>query len=176
MFDKKNKEKLMQYLFQNPRKNYHIRELARKTNLSASTVSKSIKELHKKEFVEVKEGVTKQVKLSQNKKTKDYKRVHNLLKLTDSGLIDYLEKKLYPDAIVLFGSYSKGEDDSNSDIDLAIINGNNKQKQFDISEFEKELNRPVNVQEVDLKDVGENFKLTLANGIILRGYLELWRG
>ncbi|PTD94239.1 hypothetical protein C9439_04105 [archaeon SCG-AAA382B04] len=173
MFDKKSKENLMQYLFQNPRKSYHIRKLARKTNLSASTISKTIKELQKKEFVEVKKGVTKQVRLSQNNKTKDYKRAYNLLKLTDSGLIDYLEKNLYPDTIVLFGSYSRGEDDSNSDIDLAIINGNNKGTQLDLDEFEKELERSVNLQEIDLKDVGENFKLTLANGIVLRGYLEL---
>jgi len=74
---------------------------------------------------------------------------------------------------VLFGSYSRGEDDEGSDIDLAVING--KEAAIDLSEYERELDREINVQETRLEEAGENFKTTLANGIVLTGYLEVMR-
>jgi predicted nucleotidyltransferase len=41
--------------------------------------------------------------------------------IKNSELISFLEYKYTPEAIILFGSFSKGENGKNSDIDILII-------------------------------------------------------
>lgn len=171
MFDKKSTEKVAEVFFQNPRKSYHLREIARKAGISASTASLAIDELAEEGLVEVEEGVTKEVKVSRNEKFVDLKRVHNLEKLVGSGLVNKLEEEYRPDALVLFGSYSRGEDDSTSDIDVAVVNG--RDREVDLSEIEKVLERSIRIQKVEMGGIGENFRSTLGNGIVLRGYLDI---
>ena len=63
----------------------------------------------------------------ENKKFKQLKLNYNLNLLYNSGLIDYLIKELnYPEAIILFGSFAKAENNSASDIDLLIISSSKK--------------------------------------------------
>jgi predicted nucleotidyltransferase len=55
------------------------------------------------------------------------KRAYNLYNVLESGLVDML-KGFYeePKAIILFGSYANGTDNSLSDLDIAIITKNEK--------------------------------------------------
>ena len=82
-----------------------------------------------------------------------------------------IEKKFRPEAIVLFGSYSRGEDDIDSDIDLAIING--KQEEIDKQGYEEELGKDISFRIVDISETSENIVKTFSNGIVLRGYLDI---
>ncbi|MDY6788334.1 MAG: MarR family transcriptional regulator, partial [Candidatus Nanohaloarchaea archaeon] len=143
MFGKKSTNGVARLIFDSPTTKYHIREIARETGISVSTVSKAVKELEAQGLVEVKEGVTKQVKGSDNQYFRDMKRVYNMKELFNSGVLDRIEEKLRPDAVVLFGSYSRGEDREDSDIDLASING--KDEDFGLERFEKEVNRTINI-------------------------------
>jgi len=71
----------------------------------------------------------------------------------------------------LFGSYSRGEDIENSDIDIAIIG---RKKQIDLTEFEKILNRKINIITFNnFKEIHKNLKENLFNGITLTGGIEL---
>jgi hypothetical protein len=72
------------------------------------------------------------------------KRAYNNLSLFGSGLINYL-KDAYeePEAIVVFGSYSRGKDISQSDIDIVVAT--KKEAQLDLNEFEKHLKRKISL-------------------------------
>ena len=48
------------------------------------------------------------------------KRLFNLRVLHESGIIDHIRQELGNPAIALFGSFAKGEDSEESDIDLYI--------------------------------------------------------
>ncbi|MBS3815836.1 MAG: nucleotidyltransferase domain-containing protein [Hadesarchaea archaeon] len=172
MFDKKSTGKVAEVFFQNPSQSYHLRGLAREADVSASTASLAVDELVERGLVKVEKGVTKEVRASRNEKFTDLKMVNNLKKLISSGLLDKLEEVYRPDALVLFGSYSRGEDDSASDIDIAVVNGK-ESKKASLSKFEEELERGIKIQMVEIDEVGENFRSTLANGIVLRGYLDI---
>ncbi|RME55057.1 nucleotidyltransferase domain-containing protein [Candidatus Woesearchaeota archaeon] len=67
--------------------------------------------------------------------------VDNLKRLYESGLADVLEKEFAGATIILFGSYSRGEDLKGSDIDIAVIG--RKEKELDIEKYEKLLHRPI---------------------------------
>lgn len=171
MFEKKSTEKVARLFFLRPERTYHLREIAREANVSTSTAFNAIEELKEKNLVRVRKKATKNVDAKKNQKFRDFKRLYNLEVLIGSGLVEKLEESYRPDALVLFGSYLKGEDSSTSDIDLAVVNG--KETDTDLSNYEEELGRDLNVQNVDLEEIGENFRKTLANGLVLRGYLDI---
>ncbi len=99
------------------------------------------------------------------------KRIYNLYALYESGLIEYL-KKWYelPKAIILFGSYADGTDAEKSDIDIAVISA--KKIQPDMKKFEKKFARKINIHPINLETTTKEFKNSLANGIMVEGFVE----
>ena len=69
--------------------------------------------------------------------------------------------------IILFGSYSRGEDIENSDIDIAIIS--NKKLNLDLEKYKRFLNRVINIHEINLNKISSEFLFNLYNGIVLGG-------
>jgi predicted nucleotidyltransferase len=173
MITKDNNTKVMEVFFKNPDKSFHIRELARITGLSSTGVIKIVKRLKLESLlVSKKEKMVEEVKPSFNDKFYLIKRAYNIHYLYDSGLIKYL-KDFYeePKAIVLFGSYSKGLDTSQSDVDICIITGKNDLP--NLINFEKKLNRKINIINTTIINMEKEFKNSLANGVVLEGYIEL---
>ena len=171
MITKDNTLRIMEIFFKYPEKNFHLRELARLTKLSLPGVKKIVKKLEKEKLlIAKKEKMYVNVYASRNQKFVNLKRSYNLYSL--SNLIDYLSE-IYeePEAIVVFGSYSKGEDISKSDIDLAIITSIHKK--IHINKFENKLSRKINLFEIQLNKAEKSFLNSLANGIILSGNLNL---
>jgi len=100
------------------------------------------------------------------------KRVDNLKLIYKTGLADFLEKEFAGATIILFGSYSRGEDIFNSDIDLAIIG--RKEKEKDLTRYEKELERKININFYSsFKEIHKHLRESLCNGIVLIGGIEL---
>ena len=114
--------------------------------------------------------VVKNFYAARNQKFIQLKRLYNIYSLFSA--VDYL-KNIYeePEAIVLFGSYSKGEDISQSDIDIAVITSNHKE--IKISKFEKKLTRKIKIYEIQIEKAEKEFLNTLINGIVLDGYLNI---
>lgn len=172
-FKESPERKLLEFFFKYPTSSFHYRELARRLDLSVGTVSKYIRSLKEKELVEVKtSGNLKIVKPHFNlKEFRNLKRCFNLRSLYTSGLIDLLDKKISPETLVLFGSYSRGEDHEESDIDLAVING--REEEIELEKFESKLKREIRLHYIDLEEVEREFLNSLANGIVLIGHLEV---
>ena len=70
-------------------------------------------------------------------KTIELKRAENLKLISESGLVDFLENEFPGCSIILFGSYSRGDDTTNSDIDIAVIG--TKGKKIKLTKFDKLL-------------------------------------
>lgn len=100
------------------------------------------------------------------------KRIDNLKHLELSGLVEYLEEKFAGATIILFGSYSKGEDSINSDIDIAIIG--RKDKVVSLDKYENALFRKINLNFYpSFKEIHKHLKNNILNGIVLVGSVDL---
>lgn len=150
------------------------REIAIMLKVSPTAVSNSVKDLKASGMAIVEK--TKTINFvsfnRDNPKAVDLKRVENLKNLYVSGLSDHLEKALPGATIILFGSYSRGEDICGSDIDIAVIG--RKDKMLGLERYEKILNRQINVNFYDSwKKINVNLKNNILNGILLHGGVEL---
>ena len=137
--------------------------------------SMNINELIKKEFL-FKEVAGRSWILSANQKHKYFttkKISYHLDKIYAAGIVDAVYNAIpQARAIILFGSYSRGEDISTSDIDIGIITP--KKNQPELKNFEKKLKRKVQLHfKTNFNDYPKELKNNISNGIVLDGYLEV---
>ena len=173
---------ILKYFFEDPEREFHLRELARIIKKSPMTVSKELKKLKKKNLLLFKnERKHSRYKANiENPKFRLLKFNYNLNKLYDSNLIPYLEDKFnHPEAIVLFGSFRRAEDIPNSDIDMLVITP--IKKEINLSKFEKKLEHNIQLFMYSKKEI-ETLKKTnpellnnFINGVVLSGFLEVFR-
>ncbi len=166
-------DKVLRFFLQYPSTEVHLRELSRRTNVSHPWVCKTVKGLLKGRIVLSRKahGLLLVKADRESARFIALKRCLNIYSLTECGLVDYLvESYGRPAAIVLFGSYSRGEDTEQSDIDIAVITG--KKIDLDYSRFEKPLQRHIKAVELKGGEIEDEFRNTLANGIVLYGYLQ----
>ncbi len=170
------RERLIGFFLCNPTREIHLRGLARLLNMSPPGITKASKTLAKENIVLLRRDKEKKlVFLKANREHADflsYKRSFNLHQLHKSGLISCLiEQYRKPEAIILFGSYARGEDTEESDIDIAILTKSSITPPLGI--FEKKLSRKIKIITLCREKIEKEFWNTLANGIVLYGYLEL---
>lgn len=150
------------------------REIAKILGVSPTAVSNSIKNMKKSSLIKIEKTKTINF-ISFNRdehRAMELKRAENLKNIYVSGLSDYLEKELAGATIIVFGSYSRGEDVNTSDIDIAVIE--RKDKLLHIEEYEKILNRKININFYESwKKIHTNLKNNILDGIILHGGIEL---
>ncbi|MBI5872022.1 nucleotidyltransferase domain-containing protein [archaeon] len=165
-------QEILRFLFIKSGQSFTQNQMANLLNVSPTAVSKSLPGLESLIQVE-KDKSTKRLSITLNKENPAIfrlKRIENLKLINESGLIDFLSEKMAAKAIILFGSYSRGEDTITSDIDIAIIGG--KEKQIDLSRFAKLLEREINLNYYDsLDDIDKNLRQNLINGIVMEGAL-----
>ena len=174
MIIKDNSYKIMKLFFDSPEKSFYIREISRLTSLSPTGVIKIINRLKKEKLLtSEKTKIFENVSVIRDEKFLNLKQGYNIISIHRSGLIKHIiEKYEEPEGVILFGSYSKGEDTSKSDIDMAIIT----KKHLDLSlvSFEKTLKRKINICEIQIKNAEKEFINTLVNGTVLYGYLKVY--
>ena len=160
-------------IFSYPNKVFHIRELSKETGLSTTSVISAIKLLEKLKVILVKKtDLTTNIRANFDSESYVYyKRIFNLYML--HHLIEVLLEIYKPKVIVLFGSFAKGEDIEESDIDLLILS-NEKTKGIDTLLYEKTLKRKLNLHILkDLSHSSNEFRNAVANGVVLHGYLKV---
>jgi predicted nucleotidyltransferase len=167
----KNEREILEHFTEKPEK-IHIRGLSEELEMPYPSVRKALKDLEEKGFLESDKKSKMTFYSPKGEKFRKAKKLINLEKLEDSGLIEFLEKELRPEAAVLFGSYLEGRDKPESDIDIAVISGRDTEP--DLSDFEEKLGREIQLTRVEnLKEESTEFRNTLANGLVLQGYLEV---
>lgn len=169
------KTRILKFFFLNPTKKLRIREIERATKSPLPSVIRYIEELCREEFLR-KEDIGKISLYSANRSNPKYllyKRTGNIESLHTSGLIEYLEGHNCS-VIRIFGSYSRGEDIEDSDIDIYI---ESKQKISGLEQFEKKLHRKIqmfqyqNINAVKNKELSNN----IINGIPIIGIMEVFK-
>ncbi len=172
---------ILNYFINEPEREFHVRELAKLTKKSPSTISKYLKQLEKKHILlsEKKLNHLFFKANTENQAFKDKKIFYSVEKIRKSNLISYLAQEYTPEAIILFGSFAKSENISTSDIDLLLITPVKKDTILD--KFEKELNHKIQLfvhskKEIeDIKNKNPRLLNNFINGIKLYGYWELFR-
>ena len=166
------KEQIMNIIFTNPNNEYHIRQISRMTKISPKTIAKNVKNLEEQGLITINKEVTHNIKANlENDKFKQMKRVHNLKNMYESGLFVYLKEQFSLATIILYGSYSLGEDAEKSDIDIAILDA--KEIKLNLQNYEKQLSRPINIEFVNLDKATKELKSNILNGIVLQGHIEI---
>ena len=169
-------KEILKFLFRNAGESFNQRNLAKKLRVSSTAISKSLTTLEKENLItKIKDPSTKIITITldrNNSRTIQLKRAQNLKSIYESGLFDYLDSQFLGGTIILFGSYSFGQDTFSSDIDIAIIG--NKEKEIQLRKFEKTLNKKIIIQFYsNFNKIQKEFKENLCNGIVLQGGVEL---
>ena len=169
-------QSILRILFVKAGEVFNQRQISNFLNVTQPAIMKALPYLEKSSLIKIKKDKeTKRWSITLNRdnhKIMQLKRVDNLKQIYESGLADFLEKKFAGATIILFGSYSRGEDTFNSDIDIAIIE--RKEKNIGLEGYEKELERKININFYDsFKNIHKNLKENLCNGIVLIGGVEL---
>lgn len=177
MKTKNIKDRIKEYFSINPTEKLRVRQIERKLKVPLPSAIRYAKELEK-------EGILKKSEISgvafysADRTSQMFlleKKLHNMKALFDSGLVFYLIEKYSNPVIVVFGSFSRGEDIETSDIDLYIETP--KKQQFKLKNFEDKLNRKIQVfnysdiSRIPNKELSNN----IVNGIVLNGFLEVFK-
>lgn len=176
MLQKSSINKTIEIFYINPEKEHYLMDISRKIKLAHTSVKKNLDTLIKLRLIT--ETFEKKGKRRfpiykaniNNYLFKKNKSIYNLNSILNSNLIKFLEEKLLPKSIILFGSYVRGEDTKDSDIDLFI---ECKQEELNLEKFENKLNRKI---QLHFKDNFDNYpkelKNNIINGIVVHGFLE----
>lgn len=152
------------------------RGVARFLKVSPTAIAKALKSPEMKKLIKIEKSKTMNlisIELNRdNPQAIALKRVENLRQINESMLLEYLLERFPGCTIILFGSYSFGEDTANSDVDIAIIGS--KEKDIDLTQFDKLLERTIFLHYYDsLKSIDKNLRQNILNGIVLQGSVEL---
>jgi DNA-binding Lrp family transcriptional regulator len=175
-------DKLLEIFIKEPEKYFHVRQISKMAKKSPTTISKYLKNFEKKGILKSEKKLN-HLLFSGNNESREFKQLklnYNLNNLFNSGLIDYLVKEFnYPEAIILFGSFSKAEDILRSDIDLLVVSPSKKKIKLEL--FEKKLGKEIQIFVYPKEDIKKMQKTNkglmnnLVNGIIIYGFWEVFK-
>jgi predicted nucleotidyltransferase len=171
------KEKLKFYFFVNPSSNLRVREIERTLKLPLPSVIKYCRELEEEEILSIiKTGNV--VFYTSNRTSNKFlleKKLYNIKSIYDSDLVNFLKIELSNPVVILFGSYSKGEDTEESDIDLYLETPS--KKEINLEKFEKTLNRKIQIfRHKKIHEIkNTNLSNNIINGIVLNHFIEIFK-
>ena len=172
MIQNYSRYRTLQAFFRRPRKDFQMRELSRLTRLAQPSIRAHLQALIKEGLIlrETK-GLYPSFRANRDHEIfRIYKCFDLVLDLHRCGLLDRLYDACLPDAIILFGSASRGEDTEESDIDIFV---QAKEKKLDLKRQEAVMGRKISLFfEEDFSKLSTELKNNLVNGLILKGYLR----
>ncbi len=180
LYEETAKNKVAGVLFKYPDKEFSLSDLAREAGVAKANIGYILNEFQKIGLITI-EKLTKIWRIKANQTNLLFIRnkiVYNLGFIYGSDLVDFLiEHFKNPKSITLFGSFRKGEDISNSDIDIAIESNEVKEYQItglrELTEFEKIIERKIQIHIFNRNSIDNNLFNNIANGIVLWGFLEV---
>ena len=152
------------------------RELAEILNVSPTAIAKSLLLLVQEKLIKVDNlGKMNLKQIYFNKDSKEglkFKKWKNLQMFYNCGVLYYLYKKFPGCTIILFGSFARGDDIFNSDIDIAVIGS--VWKKMDLSRFELKILHEINVNFYkSWNKIDKGLKENILQGIVVFGDVEL---
>ena len=177
MNQKNIKGKVKKYFFDNPTTKLRVREVEQTINVPLPSAIRYCKELEQEKIFKT-EIIGKTKFYTTNKTSFEFtleKKLYNIRTIYESGLIEHLKKELSNPVIILFGSYSRGEDIETSDIDLYVET--ESKKELELKKFEKKLKRKIQIfKHKSIKSVrNPHLMNNIINGIKLNNQIEVFK-
>ncbi len=172
--------KVLAWFFAYPTKEISLNDLTKLVHISKTTANKTVTWLKKEGFLKI-DILGNLWRLSCNQKhifNQTRKIPYHLELIYQSEIIELILSRIQnARAIILFGSYRKGDDIDSSDLDIAVEvldTENIKMQQIGIiPQLGYRKNVKVNILIFSRKKVDVNLFSNIANGIILHGFLEV---
>ncbi|MFH2020883.1 MAG: nucleotidyltransferase domain-containing protein [archaeon] len=168
---------IIEYFFENPTVQLRVREIERRLKLPLPSVIRYCRELEEETLL-TKKTIGNIHLYAADRTSEKYlleKKLHNLRQIYESGVTGYLKQELSNPAVILFGSYLRGEDIEVSDIDLYIETSSNAE--IDLKKYELILKRKI--QTIKCRKLSElsnpHLANSIINGAILTGYIEVFK-
>ena len=179
MFDKFNKKEMgiLNYFLENPNKELHLREIAKKLEISSSTAKIGLDNLLKKELIKERKIANLRIFRCNldNSIVRELKIVKNLDWLRKTKVVERIKKTMKPVSIVLFGSFAKGINDSKSDLDILVITDKKENfREHFVEKYELQLicRKPLEWNKLGKKEDPFYYEVVV-NGIPLYGMMPL---
>lgn len=169
------KQKIKEYFFLNPTIRLRVRHIEKTVKVHLPSAIRYARELEKERILKILD-ISGVKFYSANRASRNFlveKKLFNIHQLYLSGFIDFLAEELNNPTIIVFGSYSIGEDIESSDIDIYIET--QSKKKVNLEKFEKKLQRRIqlfiykNINDVENKELRNN----IINGIVLNGFIYI---
>lgn len=177
MAQKDIKKKLTEYFYLNPTVRLRVRQITREVDISLPSSIRYVQELVDESILK-KTNIANITVFSADRSSPIFllnKKLFNVSKLYSSGLINQIINSFSNPNIILFGSYSRGEDIEKSDIDIYVET--NSKREVNLKKFEEILQRDIqlfkfkSLSSIKNKDLCNN----IINGINLNGFVEVFK-
>ena len=139
---------LLSFLYNNPKKTFYLREIARKIGMGVGTVQRELSKLVSADLV-VRQAQGKQVYYEANPRSHVYNEMRGLI-IKTFGLADIVKDTFNPflnkiDHAFIYGSQANGTSTADSDIDLMVV-GNISEMELHkaINKAEGKLDKAIN--------------------------------
>lgn len=172
--------KALEWFFSFPSRELTLSDLSLELKISKTTANNIVRQLSDEGFLKKETlGRTWRIAYNQNQPNFIARKIgYNIIKIYESGILGEIHKRIpNPKAVILFGSYRKGDDVENSDIDLAVETADDKEPRIlklgNVRQIGYRKNVPVNIFIFSRKKIDLNVFANIANGIVLEGFLEV---
>ncbi|MBS3135591.1 nucleotidyltransferase domain-containing protein [Candidatus Woesearchaeota archaeon] len=176
-------QKVLYWFFSFPGRNIGLNELSSALRISKTTAKKVVVDLEKEGFLKRKVyGKTWVISCDVSHNFNFTKKVAFNLAMVFGAYRSGLKGRINDfvgnaQAVILFGSYRKGDDTEKSDIDIAVeVVGNADLKIIQLGimqQFGYRKDVPINLHVFSRNKVDINMFSNIANGIVLEGFLEV---
>ncbi len=173
-------QRILRWFFAYPNKDFTFNELCKATGTSKTNAKVVVEELIRRGFIAktVLGRLWRLVAHPQSEKFRQMKIAATFENVYASGIVELVRKK-YPQAraIILFGSFRKGDDIVGSDIDIAVEVSGKQELVIEslgvIHWFGYRRDVMINIHIFSRQNVDINLFSNIANGIVLDGFLEV---
>jgi len=172
--------KVLRWFFAYPNREIGLNDLSAAVEIAKTTANRVVTELQKEGFlkVEILGRVWRISAVVGHPFNTTQKVPYSMSLIYSSGIMEKIHEIVpNPRNIILFGSYRLGEDDENSDIDIAVEVMDDQALRIHelgvIPRLGYRKNVTVNLHIFTRNQIDLNLFSNIANGIILEGFLEV---
>ncbi len=170
-------QEVLQLFLNYPSKHWRFKEINERVNLPENKTSAWLKKFIGQDLIKKIKYTGKQPYYLANYLSPEYintKKLFALNQFHQSELLNYLSSLKEAQAIILFGSFCRGDWHQQSDIDLFIYG---KIKKLNLYPFQNKLKREIQIftckNKKELKRLGSDLLRSIIKGITLKGELPV---
>tara|TARA_Y100000310_G_C20250267_1_gene608767 strand:+ start:35 stop:553 length:519 start_codon:yes stop_codon:yes gene_type:complete len=163
--------KVLEVFFKEPTRIHFIKGISRNIKIAHTSVRNNIKRLEKIGLISKKKSnpFDGYVANRESDAFIHYKQAYNLFSLFE--LKKFLIEEIHPKTLIVFGSYSRGEDIEESDLDIILVS--KVKRELSLSRFEKKLSRKININFISfMSELEKPVRNNALNGWVLYGGLN----